>query len=76
MDKSKKMPNKTLTIVSACYNEAVEIIQDFYTSVKKNISRISDIDIDVLIIDNAGTDDTRSLLEKLASKDKKLKAYF
>ena len=34
-----KMPNKTLTIVSACYNEA-EIIQDFYTSVKKNISRL------------------------------------
>lgn len=69
------MTNKTLTIVSACFNEA-GIIQDFYNSVKENVSKIDAIDIEILIIDNASTDGTQSILEKLASKDKKLKLIF
>ncbi len=69
------MPNKTLTIVSACYNE-VEVIQNFYESIKKTISCIDHIDIDILIIDNASTDGTKDILEKIASKDKNLKLIF
>lgn len=69
------MQNKTLTIVSACYNE-IEVIEKFYNSVKESISKIDDMDIEILIIDNASIDGTKSLLEKLASKDKKLKLIF
>lgn len=69
------MTRKKITIVSGCYNEA-PIIEEFYHAVIRSTSKIKNIDVDILIIDNSSTDDTQKILEKLAVKDKNLKLIF
>ena len=59
-----------------CYNEVenIEAITKAVEGVLKE--KLSNYDYDILIIDNASTDGTRDVIEKVCSENKKVKAIF
>lgn len=66
---------KKISIVTPTYNEENNI-STLYRRIKKTISEIKNYNFEIIIIDNASTDSTRSLLRELANNDKSVKLIF
>jgi len=62
----------SLCIVVPCYNEAV-VLPLFYTEINKVIGSLSELDTQILFIDDGSKDGTMALLEEYAAKDNKIK---
>ena len=63
---------KTITIVSPTYNEE-EGIGDFLNALIVIRKKIKKYHVDILVIDNASTDNTQTILRNLANKNKYIK---
>jgi glycosyltransferase involved in cell wall biosynthesis len=73
LNKTKtKTKTKTVTIVSPTFNEE-ENISFFLDTLINERKKISNYDVDILIIDNASEDKTQQILKKYAKKFKFLK---
>lgn len=66
------MKKKLISIVAPTYNEEENILI-FYDRIKVTINAINEYDFEILIIDNASTDKTVSILKKIIDKDKRVK---
>ena len=66
---------KSISIVSGCFNEA-ENITEFVSRVRAAVESLPGYTYEVIIIDNASTDDTRAVLTRLAASDSRLKIIF
>lgn len=74
--KNLHLSNKnTITIVTPTYNEA-EGIEDFLNSLKAIRKKIKKYNVDILVIDNASTDNTQTILRNFANKNKYIKLIF
>lgn len=74
--KSNISQKKKITIVIPCYNE-VENAELMAFTVKNVMDEsLPNYNYEILFIDNASTDGTRDVLEKLCAEDKKVKAIF
>jgi glycosyltransferase involved in cell wall biosynthesis len=63
---------KKISVLSGCYNEE-DNLEEFYDRIKKVLIKYSDLDHEIIITDNASTDNSENILRKLAKKDNKLK---
>ena len=66
---------KSISIVSGCFNEA-ENITEFVSRVRAAVESLPGYTYEVIIIDNASTDDTQAVLTRLAASDSRLKIIF
>lgn len=66
---------KVISLCVPCYNEEdnVELMYEALTKVMLNLTRF---DYEIVFIDNCSTDSTRTILRKVADKDKKVKVIF
>lgn len=64
---------KKISIITGVYNEA-ETVHAVYTEIKKIFSGLKDrYDYEHIFMDNCSTDETVSILKKIASQDKRVK---
>lgn len=68
---------KTISIVSPVYNESAGL-ETYYVEMLKAIStpRFSAYDVEIILVDNASTDDSAKYLEAIALKDSRFKIIF
>lgn len=66
------MPNKLISIVSSCYNEAGNI-RELYSRIKQVMAKFPAYDWCIILADNMSTDGTRDILRELAAEDKRVK---
>jgi len=66
------MTKKMISILAPCYNEA-ENIPELYRRLIAVINQYSHYNFEILIIDNASTDNTVEILKEIALKDLRLK---
>lgn len=67
---------KKISIMIPCYNE-LENVEPICKAVIQELEReLPDYDYEILFIDNASTDGTRDIIEKLCAENKKVKAIF
>jgi glycosyltransferase involved in cell wall biosynthesis len=66
---------KKISVVTPTYNEEQNIIT-LYGRIKDTISKLDNYIFEIIIIDNASSDNTRTLLRELAKKDKSVKLIF
>lgn len=66
---------KTITIVTPTYNEG-EGIEDFLNVLISTRAKIKKYNVDILVIDNASTDNTQTILRNFANKYKYIKLIF
>ena len=59
---------KTISIVTACYNEA-ENVEDLYNAVRQAMLSAGRYRYEHIFIDNSSSDDTVAILKKLAGRD-------
>lgn len=67
---------KKISIMVPCYNEVENIDPMAEALTKLMREELSKYDYEILFIDNCSTDGTKDHLEKICSKDKKIKAIF
>ena len=65
-------PQKKLSIVSGCFNEAGNV-EELVARAAKVMATLSQYDYEQIIIDNASTDETPEILRKLAAEDLRIK---
>lgn len=67
---------KKISIMIPCYNEVenVEPISEAVVQVMNE--KLPQYDYEILFIDNASTDGTRDIIEKICEKNKKINADF
>jgi glycosyltransferase involved in cell wall biosynthesis len=65
-------PQKRLSIVSGCYNEAGNV-EELVARVAKVMAELPQYDYEQIIIDNASTDGTQEILRKMAAGNPRLK---
>lgn len=63
---------KKISVISGCYNEEGNL-EEFYDRIKKVLIKYDDLDHEIIITDNASTDNSENILKRLAKKDNKLK---
>lgn len=63
---------KRISIVSPCYNEELNV-EDLYTQVKAVMAELPQYSYEHIFIDNASTDQTVTILKRLAANDPKIK---
>ena len=70
------MTQKLVSIMIPCYNEVenVELMTESIINVMEEA--LPQYDYEIVIIDNASTDGTRDVIEKICEKNKKIKAIF
>ena len=66
---------KTITFVTPTYNEE-EGIEDFLNALIAIRAKINKYNVDILVIDNASTDNTQKILRNFANKNKYIKLIF
>ena len=66
---------KKISVVTPTYNEEKNIIT-LYGRIKDTISKLDNYIFEIIIIDNASSDNTRTLLRELAKEDKSVKLIF
>jgi polyisoprenyl-phosphate glycosyltransferase len=68
---------KLISIISPVYNEG-DGLRTFYDEMTKALSsqKFAEYDAEVLLVDNASTDDTQTYLEEIAKKDSRFKVIF
>ncbi len=64
--------NKLLSIIVPCYNEE-EVIEIFYNETLKYLKEISNIDYEILFINDGSKDNTLNILKDLSIKDSSVK---
>lgn len=74
-DKVKGSSMKKISIGIPCYNEE-ENIEKMYTSLTEIMSSIPEYDYEIIFADNCSEDASQSIIRRLASKDKRVKAIF
>ena len=67
---------KIISIMIPCYNEEENIVQIGEACEKIFQEKLPEYDYEICYIDNASTDKTRELIEKVCKKNKKFKAIF
>ena len=63
---------KKISLIAPCYCEA-PVIEEFYRSVKEVLSKIPDIEYEMILVDDGSCDSTPEILRKLANDDARLK---
>ncbi len=63
---------QTISVVAGAYNEA-ENIEEFVRRTTKVLEELDDLSHEIIVIDNASTDDTATILRRLAAEDPRLK---
>jgi len=58
-----------LSVVTPCYNES-EVVHLFYNAVKPVLDNLSELDYEIIFVDDGSTDDTLMRLNEIASRDK------
>lgn len=66
--------NKLISILIPTFNE-FENIEHCYLEVKKELSKLTKYDHEIIILDNKSTDGTFNLIKKICQKDKKVRAF-
>ena len=66
---------KKISIISPTYNEEENILE-LYKKIAEQISLFPQYIFEILFIDNASTDNTQKIINKLCLEDKKIKAIF
>lgn len=61
-----------ICIISPCYNEA-EVIETFYRELKSILGSMSELDHEILFVDDGSTDDTLAHLNNLARSDDRVR---
>lgn len=69
------MGRKTVSIVTACYNEEGNITE-LHQRLTKVMSALPQYDYEIIIIDNKSTDGTRKEIREICDRDPKFKAIF
>jgi glycosyltransferase involved in cell wall biosynthesis len=64
---------KTISMIVTCYNEEENIVE-MYTRVVEVFKKLPRYRFEIIYVDNASTDDSEKLYEKLAKKDKRVTA--
>ena len=67
------MTSKTITIVTACYNEELNIVEIYQQVRDVFIKHLGYYQYEHIFIDNASNDNTVSILREIAGKDKNVK---
>lgn len=67
---------KTISVVIPTYNEEENVLLAYEEVVKVFRNSLKDYQYEILFVDNDSTDETRNIIRKLASDDKKVKAIF
>lgn len=57
-----------LSVVTPCYNES-EVISLFYEEIKPVLERLSDLDYEIIFVDDGSVDETLSILNEIAQSD-------
>jgi glycosyltransferase involved in cell wall biosynthesis len=68
----QQQTNKTISIVTACYNEELNV-EDIYLSVRAVMSAIGRYRYEHIFIDNCSSDNTVAILKRLAASDSNIK---
>ena len=71
-----KRETKTLSITIPCYNELENVEPICRAVIHVLEEKLPNYDYEILFIDNASTDGTRDVIEKLCAENKKIKAIF
>tara|TARA_B110000259_G_scaffold187805_1_gene243415 strand:+ start:4009 stop:4938 length:930 start_codon:yes stop_codon:yes gene_type:complete len=66
--------NKLISILIPTFNE-FENIESCYLEVKKELSKLTKYDHEIIILDNKSTDGTFDLIKRICQKDKKVRAF-
>ena len=66
---------KTISLFTPCYNEEGNVYA-LYKKVTEVMKNLPEYEYDYIFIDNASTDNTQSILRKIASEDKRVKVIF
>jgi glycosyltransferase involved in cell wall biosynthesis len=67
---------KKISILIPCYNEEANVILLYNEIIKIIANDLASYDYEIIFIDNCSTDNTRTLLRKICSENKKIKAIF
>lgn len=65
----------TLTIIIPCYNEQ-EMLPLFYQELQNMIYSISDVNFELLFVDDGSIDNTKEVIRSLSNKDENCKYIF
>lgn len=68
--------NKVISIMIPCYNEVENVELMTKSIINVMTEALPQYDYEILIIDNASTDGTRDVIEKICEQNKKIKAIF
>ena len=63
---------KKISIVAACYNEE-ENISELYQRITQEMSALPNYDYEIIFADNASTDNSKNIFEKLTLQDQRVK---
>lgn len=66
---------KTLTVVAPLFNEADNLVE-FYQRIIDTFKKLDGWDCDIIFIDNASTDGSKTILRSFAAADKRIKLIF
>jgi glycosyltransferase involved in cell wall biosynthesis len=66
------MPDKTISIITPCYNEE-ENVEELYTRVRNVMAQVGRYRYEHIFIDNASEDATVKVLKEIASRDSNIK---
>jgi glycosyltransferase involved in cell wall biosynthesis len=70
---AKVINMKTISVVSYCFNEEGSI-QEFYNRTVAVLKKFPQYDYEIIMADNCSTDNTRTVIRKIASQDTRFKA--
>ena len=68
--------NKVISIMIPCFNEVENVELMTKSIINVMVEALPQYDYEIVIIDNASTDGTRNVIEKMCENNKKIKAIF
>ena len=66
------MKKEKISLITPCYNEE-EVLPIFYKELEHTLSKMKDVDFEIIFIDDGSKDKTLDIIKKLAKKDKRIK---
>lgn len=66
---------KKISVLVPCYNEQ-ENVELLSRAIEEEFAKLENYDYEIVFIDNASTDNTREIIEKMCSENEKIKAIF
>lgn len=67
-----KQRKKLISIIGQCYNEE-ENVELFYNHVNKVIKKMTDVDFEVIFINDCSNDNSLEIIKKISKKDQRVK---